>query len=164
MVALNLYLSSQKSQVQFLPTPPLIPHFNSINSVEVTIKMAIKQKIALFFLCKFVVIGMLFLTLRYSAEIDMDSPERTGIFTAYTASVFQTDSTPMITASNINVRKGIIANNCLPFGTKIKVNNKIFEIQDRMNERYGCDNFDIYMTKYYKAIDFGRQTLEYEII
>jgi 3D (Asp-Asp-Asp) domain-containing protein len=62
------------------------------------------------------------------------------------------------------VRKGIIANNCLPFGTKIKVNNKIFEIQDRMNERYGCDNFDIYMTKYYKAIDFGRQTLEYEII
>ena len=133
--------------------------------------MAIKQKIALFFICKVVVIGMLFLTLRHSAEIDidsveidMDSPERTGIFTAYNASVFQTDSTPMITASNINVRKGIIANNCLPFGTKIKVNNKIYEIQDRMNKRYGCDNFDIYMTKQHKAIDFGRQTLKYEII
>ncbi len=130
--------------------------------------MAIKQKIALFFLFRVVVIGMLFLTLTHSAEIDMDSPEgtseRTGIFTAYTASVFQTDSTPTITANNIDVRKGIIANNCLPFGTKIKVNNKIFEIQDRMNKRYGCDNFDIYMTKQHKAIDFGRQTLEYEII
>jgi 3D (Asp-Asp-Asp) domain-containing protein len=130
--------------------------------------MAIKQKIALFFLFRVVVIGMLFLVLRHSAEIDMDSPERTGektgIFTAYTASVFQTDSTPMITASNINVRKGIIANNCLPFGTKIKVNDRIFEIQDRMNKRYGCDKFDIYMTKQHKAIDFGRQTLNYEII
>jgi len=126
--------------------------------------MAIKRNIALYFLCKVVILGMLFLTLRHSAEIYMDSPESTGIFTAYTASVFQTDSSPMITASNINVRKGIIANNCLPFGTKIKVNNKIFEIQDRMNKRYGCNNFDIYMTKYYKAIDFGRQTLEYEII
>ena len=126
--------------------------------------MAIKQKIALFCLCKVVVIGMLFLILRHSAEIDMNSPERAGIFTAYTASIFQTDSTPKITASNINVRKGIIANNCLPFGTRIKVNDKIYEIQDRMNQRYGCDSFDIYMTKNYKAIDFGRQTLKYEII
>ena len=126
--------------------------------------MAIKQKFALFFLCKTVVIGMLFLTLRHSSEIDMDSSERTGIFTAYTASVFQTDSSPMITASNMNVRKGIIANNCLPFGTRIKVNDKIYEIQDRMSQRYGCDSFDIYMTKYHKAKDFGKQTLKYEII
>ena len=126
--------------------------------------MAIKQKIAVVFLCKVVVVGMLFLAFTHSPEIDMDSPERTGIFTAYTASVAQTDSTPEITASNINVRKGIIANNCLPFGTRIKVNNKIFEIQDRMNKRYGCDNFDIYMTRHHKAMDFGRQTLRYEII
>jgi len=126
--------------------------------------MAIKQKVALFFLCKVCVIGMLFLTLRQSAETDMDIPERTGIFTAYTASVLQTDDTPMITASNMSVKRGIIANNCLPFGTRIKVNNKIFEIQDRMNKRYGCDNFDIYMTKSFTAIDFGRQRLKYEII
>jgi 3D (Asp-Asp-Asp) domain-containing protein len=134
--------------------------------------MAIKQKIALLFLCKAAVVGMLFLALRnsaeltsrHSAEIDMDSPERTGIFTAYNASVFQTDSTPLITASNINVREGIVANNCLPFGTKIKVNNEIFEIQDRMNKRYGCDNFDIYMREHHEAIDFGRQTLKYEIV
>jgi len=132
--------------------------------VEVKIRMAIKQKFTLFFVCKAVVVGMSVLALIHSAEIDVDSPERTGIFTAYTASVFQTDSSPMITANNINVRKGIIANNCLPFGTKIKVNDKIYEIQDRMNQRYGCNSFDIYMTKYHKARDFGRQILKYEVI
>ena len=126
--------------------------------------MAIKQKVALFFLCKVFIVGTLFLTVIHGAETDIDSPERTGIFTAYTASVLQTDSTPMITASNMSVKKGIIANNCLPFGTKIKVNNRIYEIQDRMNQRYGCDSFDIYVTKYHKARDFGRKTLKYEII
>lgn len=95
---------------------------------------------------------------------DIDLPEKTGIFTAYTATVSQTDSTPTITANNKKVREGIIANNCLPFGTKIKVNNKVFEIQDRMNERYGCDNFDIYMSDYSKAIDFGKKKLQYELI
>jgi 3D (Asp-Asp-Asp) domain-containing protein len=126
--------------------------------------MAMKQKLTLLVLGKAVILGMLFLILRQSAELDMESPEMTGVFTAYTASVFQTDSSPMITASNISVRKGIVANNCLPFGTKIKVNDAIYEIQDRMNQRYGCDNFDIFMTKYHKAKDFGRQRLKYEII
>jgi 3D (Asp-Asp-Asp) domain-containing protein len=132
--------------------------------VEVKIKMAIKRNFALLFLGKAVLIGMLFLIVRQGAEMDLDSSLRRGVFTAYTASVFQTDSSPMITASNINVRKGIIANNCLPFGTKIKVDNEIYEIQDRMHQRYGCESFDIYMTKYHKAKDFGRQTLQYEII
>ncbi len=126
--------------------------------------MAIKKKFVLLFLGKAVLIGLLFLVVRQSAEIDLDSSVRIGVFTAYTASVFQTDSTPAITASNISVRKGVVANNCLPFGTKIKVDNKIFEIQDRMNQRYGCDSFDIYMTRYHRAKDFGRQTLKYEII
>ena len=135
------------------------------NSVEDTIKMAIKKKCALLFLSKVVIPGILFFALVYgSGDDDVNSPEKTGIFSAYTASVLQTDSTPMITASNIMVRKGIAANNCLPFGTKIRVNNKIYEIQDRMNKRYGCDNFDIFMTKYDHAVDFGRQTLLYEII
>jgi 3D (Asp-Asp-Asp) domain-containing protein len=132
--------------------------------VEVKIIMAIKQKFALFFLGKAVLIGLLFLVVRQSAEMDLDSSVRTGVFTAYTASVFQTDSSPTITASNISVRKGIVANNCLPFGTKIKVNDRIYEIQDRMNQRYGCESFDIYMAKYHRAKDFGRQKLQYEII
>jgi 3D (Asp-Asp-Asp) domain-containing protein len=126
--------------------------------------MAIKKKVVLLFLGKAVLIGLLFLVVRQSAEMDLALSVRTGVFTAYTASVFQTDSSPTITASNISVRKGIVANNCLPFGTKIKVNDSIYEIQDRMNQRYGCESFDIYMTKYHRAIDFGRQTLKYEII
>ena len=90
--------------------------------------------------------------------------EKTGIFTAYTADMAQTDSSPTITASNQTVQEGIVANNCLPFGTKIKVNGKIYQVQDRMNNRYGCDNFDIYMSDNSTAIDFGKQPLPYEII
>ncbi len=127
--------------------------------------MTTKQKIGVFFICRFVVIGIIFLALRYRIEkIDTVPIEKTGIFTAYTAHVSQTDSTPMITANNEKIRKGVVANNCLPFGTKIKVNNKIYEIQDRMNNRYGCDKFDIYMRQYSDAIEFGRQILQYEII
>jgi 3D (Asp-Asp-Asp) domain-containing protein len=130
----------------------------------IAIKMTIKQKIGVLFICRFVVIGILFFTLRDGIGNDMVSLEKTGIFTAYTAIVSQTDSTPTITASNQKIREGVVANNCLPFGTKIKVNNRIYEIQDRMNERYRCDNFDIYLLKHSEALDFGRQTLKYEII
>ena len=97
-------------------------------------------------------------------DIKVASLEQKGIFTAYTASVAETDDDPTITASNQVVRKGIVANNCLPFGTKIKVNDKIYEVQDRMNERFGCDKFDIYMCDYYDAISFGRREMHYEII
>ena len=126
--------------------------------------MTIKQKIGIFFICRFVVIGILFLALRDGTGNGIVSLEKTGIFTAYTAIVSQTDSTPTITASSQKVREGVVANNCLPFGTRIKVNNRIYEIQDRMNERYRCDNFDIYLWKHSEALDFGRQTLKYEII
>ena len=90
--------------------------------------------------------------------------ERTGIFTAYTAEMAQTDSSPTITASNQPVQEGIVANNCLPFGTKIKVNGKIYEVHDRMNDRYGCENFDIYMADNAAAADFGKQPLTYEVL
>lgn len=124
--------------------------------------MNIKWQFGVFFVCKFLCIGVLFLTLSSHTGTDMESRDITGIFTAYTAMISQTDSTPTITASNQKVREGIVANNCLPFGTKIKVNSKVFEVQDRMNKRYGCDTFDIYMLDYAEAIDFGRQTLAYE--
>lgn len=124
--------------------------------------MNIQLQFGVFFVCKFLCMGMLFLTLISRAGMDIESTDMTGIFTAYTAMMSQTDSTPEITASNQKVREGIVANNCLPFGTKIKVNNKVFEVQDRMNRRYGCDAFDIYMLDYAEAIDFGRKRLTYE--
>jgi 3D (Asp-Asp-Asp) domain-containing protein len=126
--------------------------------------MTIKQKIGIFFICRFIGIGILFFTLKDGIGNGIVSLEKTGIFTAYTAIVPQTDSTPTITASSQKVREGVVANNCLPFGTRIKVNNRIYEIQDRMNEKYRCDNFDIFIWKHSEAIGFGRQTLKYEII
>ena len=93
----------------------------------------------------------------------MEETAKIGIFTAYNAHVAQTDDNPNITASGIQVTEGIIANNCLPFGTRIEVNNKIYEVQDRMNSRYGCDNFDIFMWDYEEAIEFGVQKLDYTV-
>lgn len=84
-------------------------------------------------------------------------------FTAYNAEEGQTDADPLTMASGKKVYEGAIANNCLAFGTKVKVNGKIKVVEDRMNSRYDCDHFDIYMTSYDEAIKFGRQTLEYEI-
>jgi 3D (Asp-Asp-Asp) domain-containing protein len=137
--------------------------------------MKLRQEKGICFICAYaVIIGICFVIVGIVHSIDnkddkgMDvkivSPEQTGVFTAYTASVDETDSDPTITASNQVVRIGFIANNCLPFGTKIKVKDRIYEVQDRMNNRFGCDNFDIYMCDYSDAINFGRRELQYEII
>ena len=85
-----------------------------------------------------------------------------GIFTAYNAEPEQTDSNPDIMASGKKVYEGAIANNCLPFGTKIEVNGKVKIVEDRMNSRYGCDHFDIYMESYDDAIKFGKQELTFK--
>lgn len=89
---------------------------------------------------------------------------KTAEFTAYNSEVGQTDEDPYTMASGKRVYEGAIANNCLPFGTKIKVNGKVKIVEDRMNSRYGCENFDIYMASHDEAIEFGRQNLAYEII
>ena len=93
----------------------------------------------------------------------IEETAKIGIFTAYNAIPAQTDDNPNITASGKHVAEGIVANNCLPFGTRIVVNNRIYEVQDRMNRRYGCDNFDIFMWDYEEAIEFGVQKLDYNI-
>lgn len=85
-------------------------------------------------------------------------------WTAYNAEPDQTDGDPLTMASGKKVYDGAVANNCLPFGTKVKVNGKVKIVEDRMNSRYDCDHFDIYMSDHDKAIEFGRQTLEYEVI
>ena len=130
--------------------------------------LAAMTKIGVFLISRFVVIGVAFHLLLQQTGIDralsQQTTQKAGIFTAYTARVAETDSTPTITASNQEVKQGIIANNCLPFGTKIRINTEIYEVQDRMHSRYGCDCFDIYMTTYSEALDFGRQELEYELM
>ena len=79
---------------------------------------------------------------------------------AYNPVEAQCDSTPDITASGKKVRVGYVANNCLPFGTIVKIDGEHYEVQDRMNKRYGCEHFDILMWDEQEAIAFGRQIKE----
>ena len=97
------------------------------------------------------------------AEI-VEEDSKVAEFFAYNSEVAQTDSDPFTMASGKRVYEGAIANNCLPFGTKIEVNGKVKIVEDRMNSRYGCDTFDIWMESYDEAISFGRRNLEYKIL
>lgn len=88
--------------------------------------------------------------------------------TAYTSRPEETDDTPFITASNTQVRDGILANNMLPFGTKVRIpelyGDKIFTVEDRMNRRMGNYRADIWMADYSEAVNFGAKTVDIEII
>ncbi|EKD79415.1 MAG: hypothetical protein ACD_41C00081G0001 [uncultured bacterium] len=77
---------------------------------------------------------------------------------AYSSTVGQTDASPFVTASGERVRDGIIANNCLPFGTIVKFGDKQFVVADRMATRYGCTSFDIWFSSTTAARQFGKQT------
>lgn len=86
------------------------------------------------------------------------APETTtvaGIVTAYDSEVEETDDTPFITANGDHVYRGGIANNCLPFGSKVIIEGHEYTVNDRMNARYGCDHFDIWMQTRNDAIAYG---------
>ena len=105
-----------------------------------------------------------FIYIQKEVEVRTESqqePEE-GIVTAYSSTPDQTDDSPFITASNQRVRDGIVANNCLEFGTKVEINNKEYEVQDRMNRRYDCSHFDIWMESREEALRWGKQ--EHKII
>ena len=89
------------------------------------------------------------------------SAEKTIIktVTAYNAEESQTDSSPEITASGKKVKEGYAAYNCAEFGTKIIINGKEFEVQDRMAKKWGCERIDIFMENHISAINFGIKTL-----
>lgn len=78
--------------------------------------------------------------------------------TAYSSEVGQTDSTPFITASGTTVRRGVVAANFLPIGTKIRIpelyGNEVFVVEDRMNARYN-QRVDIWMEETADARNFG---------
>lgn len=106
-------------------------------------------------------------------EASMSNPEskapqnaKLGEFTAYNSEVGQTDADPETMASNKKVYAGAIA--CptkYAFGTKIKVAGKTYTCEDRMAERFrDGEYFDIWMESENAADNWGRQTLEYEII
>ena len=90
------------------------------------------------------------------------------VATAYSSTPDQTDDSPFITASNKYVEDGIIANNMLPFGTKVRIpglyGDKIFTVEDRMNRRKGDYHIDIWMPDRPSALDFGVKKVEIEVL
>jgi len=90
------------------------------------------------------------------------------VITAYSSTPDQTDDTPFTTASGKQVADGIVANNMLPFGTKIRIpdlyGDKIFVVEDRMHSRKSDYQFDIWFPERHLAVNFGVKTAEIEIL
>lgn len=90
------------------------------------------------------------------------------IATAYSSTVEETDSTPFLTAAGTKVRDGVIANNYLPFGTKVKIpeiyGDKIFVVEDRMSWKKGNYQIDIWFPSYGEAKTFGAKRTYIEIL
>ena len=82
-----------------------------------------------------------------------------AIVYAYNSLPNQTDDDPFITASGMHVIEGIVANNCLAFGTMVEIDGFVCEVQDRMNSRYGCEVFDIWMRNYDDAKNWGKKNI-----
>lgn len=90
------------------------------------------------------------------------------VVTAYSSTVLETDDTPNITASGRHVRDGIVANNILPFGTKIRMpelyGDKVFVVEDRMNWKKSNEHVDIWFPSYSEALNFGAKRTYIEIL
>ena len=82
----------------------------------------------------------------------------------YSSTVDQTDSSPEITASGRRVHSGTVANNCLPFGTKVLIENREYVIEDRMNVRYGCNMFDIWFPTKEAAKQWGKRKIKIQVL
>jgi len=90
------------------------------------------------------------------------------VVTAYSSSVWETDDSPFITASGAQVRDGIIANNYLPFGTKVRMpeiyGEKVFIVEDRMSWKKGNYQIDIWFSSHIEAENFGAKRTYIEIL
>jgi 3D (Asp-Asp-Asp) domain-containing protein len=90
------------------------------------------------------------------------------VITAYSSTPWETDDNPYITASGSWVREGVIANNLLPFGTKVKIpelyGNKTFVVEDRMHWSKGYYHVDIWFPSYEEALYFGSKRTYIEIL
>lgn len=90
------------------------------------------------------------------------------IVTGYSSTPFETDATPFITAAGTRVRDGIVANNLLPLGTKIRIpelyGDKIFIVEDRMSWKKGNYHVDIWFPSFWQAKNFGAKRTYIEIL
>lgn len=92
----------------------------------------------------------------------------TVIATGYSSTIDQTDESPFITASNSIVRDGIVANNLLAFGTKVRLpelfGDKVFEVDDRMHSRKGNFHVDVWFPTTEQAKQFGAKIAVLEVL
>ena len=90
------------------------------------------------------------------------------VVTGYSSTSWETDDDPFITAAGTLVREGIVANNMLPIGTKIKIpelfGDRIFVVEDRMNWEKGKYQIDIWFPDYWQALNFGARRTYIEIL
>lgn len=90
------------------------------------------------------------------------------VVTAYSSSPQETDADPYTTAAGTRVRQGIVANNLLPLGTKIRFpelyGNRIFVVEDRMNKKKRGDQIDIWFPSYDEARSFGTKRTYIEVL
>jgi len=90
------------------------------------------------------------------------------VITGYSSSFDETDETPFLTAHGTKTRDGIIANNLLPFDTKIRIpelyGDKIFVIEDRMNWQKSYYHIDIWFPSKEEAKNFGAKIAYIEIL
>jgi len=90
------------------------------------------------------------------------------VITAYSSTIWQTDNSPYITAARTQVREGIVANNFLSFGTKIRIpeifGDKIFIVEDRMSWKKGKYQIDIWFPSYWEAKNFGAKRTYIEVL
>ncbi len=90
--------------------------------------------------------------------------------TAYTSEAAQTDSTPCITASGLDVCErdieNVVAANFLPLGTRVRIpefyGDRVFYVEDRMNARYHY-KMDIWMKQKADAKIFGLKHTTIEV-
>lgn len=107
-------------------------------------------------------------TILPSHKIISDNVKIEAILTGYSSDVWETDDTPYITASGERVKWGIVANNKLPFGTKIKIpelfGDTIFVVEDRMSPLKRDNQVDIWFPSASKANIFGVHRAYIEIL
>ena len=103
-----------------------------------------------------------------SFELVKENKKIKVIVTAYSSTERQTDDTPFITASGSLVRPGIVANNMLAFGTKVKLpeifGDRVFVVEDRLNWEKGKYHIDVWFETEKEAINFGAKLSEMEIL
>ncbi len=103
-------------------------------------------------------------------EHEARSPRKVvnAVVTAYSSTPDQTDDSPFTTSNGRHVYDGLVAVNWLPYGTRVRFpeiyGDKVFTVNDRMNERYGYGRVDVWLDKPIDEVrDFGVKYVKMEI-